>query len=273
MCKPKLHPLFILLALLVVLTGCVKKGVHEGVLEELAQSRNLVDDLTQQLEQCVARVAEREAELSTTQSNLATTADELASCRLGLEEARTALGATGAENARLAERLVELARIEEELRARNEIFDSVLSRFRALIDAGTLQVMIDRGRLVIKLPQDILFGSGSAEVGPDGIVALTEVAQVLATFTDREFQVEGHTDNVPISTSRFPSNWELSGARAIAVVRLFIGAGVNPALVSAAGYGEFRPVAGNEAPETRALNRRIEIVLVPDLAAIFGGAT
>ncbi len=129
---------------------------------------------------------------------------------------------------------------------------------------------ISRGRMVIQLPQDILFASGSAEIGGEGRATLLEVGQVLGELDDRQFQVEGHTDDVPISTERFPSNWELSSARALSVVRLLIQAGVAPGNVSGAGYGEFQPVATNEDADGRRLNRRIEIVMLPNLDVVAG---
>jgi chemotaxis protein MotB len=92
-----------------------------------------------------------------------------------------------------------------------------------------------------------------------------QVARVLATIPGRAFQVAGHTDNVPIDSARFPSNWELSTARAVEVVKLLVSQGVGPKTLSAAGYGEFDPVASNDAPDGRAKNRRIEITLQPNL--------
>ena len=98
------------------------------------------------------------------------------------------------------------------------------------------------------------------------------LGRVLGELDDRQFQVEGHTDDVPISTERFPSNWELSSARALSVVRLLIQAGVPPENVSGAGYGEFQPVASNEDAGGRRLNRRIEIVMLPNLDIIAGAS-
>jgi chemotaxis protein MotB len=92
------------------------------------------------------------------------------------------------------------------------------------------------------------------------------VAQVLATIGDRRFMVSGHTDNVPIKTARFPSNWELSTARAVEVVQLLVAGGMKPTVLGAAGYGENDPVATNDTPEHKAQNRRIEIVLEPNLS-------
>jgi flagellar motor protein MotB len=159
---------------------------------------------------------------------------------------------------------------EQEVRERNEIYSEVIGRFRALIDGGRLSVAVSRGRMVINLPQDILFASGSATVGPDGRPTLAEVGRVLAEFEDRSFQVEGHTDDVPISTARFPSNWELSTARALSVVQLLVESGVRPHNISGAGFGEYQPVAENDSPEGRRLNRRIEIVMLPNLDVIAG---
>jgi chemotaxis protein MotB len=94
---------------------------------------------------------------------------------------------------------------------------------------------------------------------------LEQVSEVLATIDNREFQVAGHTDNVPIHTSRFPSNWELSTARAVNVVKLMMEQGLEPARLSAAGYADTQPIGSNDDDEGRQQNRRIEISLVPNL--------
>lgn len=172
------------------------------------------------------------------------------------------------ERAELEERVENLRRLQDEAERRQELYEDIVERFRSLIDSGQLEVTNERGRLVLNLPQDILFRPGRAEVGDDGEDALSEIAGVLADLTDRRFQVEGHTDNVPIATSRFPSNWELSAARAMSVVKLLVASGMAPQQLSGAGYGEYAPRASNESDEGRALNRRIEIVLLPDLDAI-----
>ena len=102
----------------------------------------------------------------------------------------------------------------------------------------------------------------------EGRATLAQVGDVLSELPDRSFQVEGHTDDVPIATERFPSNWELSSARALSVVRVLVQAGVSPEHVSGAGYGEYQPVADNGTAEGRRLNRRIEIVMLPNLDVI-----
>jgi len=184
------------------------------------------------------------------------------------QRSRNLVDARGAEAQRLQGRLDQLAAIEAEVRERNRIYEEVLGRFRSLIDAGRLSVSIVRGRMVINLPQDILFASGSANLGREGRETLGEIASVLSEFEDRTFQVEGHTDDDPISTTQFPSNWELSAGRSLSVVKLLVERGVSPGLVSGAAYGEFQPVATNETEGGQRLNRRIEIVMLPNLDVI-----
>ena len=95
----------------------------------------------------------------------------------------------------------------------------LVEKLRSMIDAGQLKVAIRNGRMIIVLPNDVLFDSGKVDLKPAGKEALTQVANVLAGIGDRRFLVAGHTDNVPIKTSRFPSNWELSTARAVEVAK------------------------------------------------------
>jgi chemotaxis protein MotB len=254
-----------------LLTGCVKKGVHEGVLDQLAQRNAAYDDLATELVNCETLAADRASTISSTVLELEQQTGRLAECNSSLAESRSLLEQSGEETQLLASRLADLAAVEAELRERDAIFRSIIERFQSLIDNGLLEVVVERGRLSLKLPQDILFEPGSAEVGEEGEVTLREVATVLASLGDRQFQVEGHTDNVPI-TRRFDSNWELSTARALAVVHIFVDAGVPPINVSAGGFGEFQPRATNDTDEGRALNRRIEIVMVPNLENIFGDA-
>jgi chemotaxis protein MotB len=141
----------------------------------------------------------------------------------------------------------------------------MIRKFKSMIASGKLRVRIDRGRMVVELAENILFDSGKADLKPEGKEALKEVADVLASIPDRNFQIAGHTDNIPIRSARFPSNWELSTARAVTVTRFLAEAGVDGQRVSAAGYAEMHPVADNSTPDGRQQNRRIEIVLMPNL--------
>ncbi len=171
----------------------------------------------------------------------------------------------------LKKALAELNKRKAEADARVKQFKDLLARFKTLIDAGKLKVKIADGRMVLELPTDVLFGSGKAKLSEDGLAAVKEVAEVLDSLpAKRRFQVEGHTDNVPIKTSRYQSNWQLAAARALNVVQAMIETGMSGDRISAAAYGEFRPVAKNDSDEGKARNRRIEIVMVPDLSSLPG---
>ncbi len=165
-------------------------------------------------------------------------------------------------------RLEEMRKQEAAAEARAATFRGLVAKLRAMIDAGQLKVVIRGGRMVLALPNDILFDSGKTEVKKEGREALAQVAHVLAGVPDRAFLVAGHTDNVPIHTAQFASNWELSTRRAVEVVHLLVEQGMSPNDLAAAGYGEFDPVAPNDTAEHRAQNRRIEIVLQPNLSEL-----
>lgn len=123
---------------------------------------------------------------------------------------------------------------------------------------------IDKRGLVISLNNAILFESGSAEVKVNNQDALLKIADTVDRLNNY-IRIEGHTDNIPISTSAFPSNWELSTARAASVVRLFINVcNISPEKVVAVGYGEHRPIADNATEEGRAKNRRIDIIVLSE---------
>lgn len=165
--------------------------------------------------------------------------------------------------------LDDLRHQKEEADKRAELFKSVTEKFRKMIDSGKLQVVMRNGRMVVKLPAGVLFPSGSAELSKDGQGALTEVAHILKQFPDRRFEVAGHTDNMPVlGTSSFKNNLELSTARAVTVTNYLVSASMNAARLSAAGYAEYQPVASNAKESGRTENRRIEIVLLPNLSEL-----
>jgi chemotaxis protein MotB len=121
---------------------------------------------------------------------------------------------------------------------------------------------LDERGLVIRMENSILFDSGKAEIKPESKEILIKIGQTLNKI-DNYIRVEGHTDNVPISSSLFTSNWDLSAARATNVVELFINESkVNPQRLSEVGYGEYRPVANNKTEAGRAKNRRVDIVII-----------
>jgi chemotaxis protein MotB len=145
-------------------------------------------------------------------------------------------------------------------------YDSLIGEMNEEIKKGEISVTQLKDKLSVNLVEKILFDSGSADIKKDGKKVLERVAEILKKVTDKQVRVEGHTDNVPIGSrlaERFPSNWELSTARATTVARYLQDKGIDPKLLSAGGYSEYRPVAPNDTDENKAKNRRIEIALVP----------
>jgi chemotaxis protein MotB len=141
----------------------------------------------------------------------------------------------------------------------------MLGQFKKLIEGGKLNVRIRNGKLMLELPSAVLFPSGKAKISDSGMETLKQVADVLKGIKKREFQVAGHTDNVPIKGAKFPTNWELSTARSVAVVRTMQEMGVSPKVLSASGYSEYAPAASNKTRKGKQQNRRIEIILMPNL--------
>jgi chemotaxis protein MotB len=132
---------------------------------------------------------------------------------------------------------------------------------------GRIRTHLESRGLVISLGEIGIFDSGSDQIKPEGKILLDTLATSLVSVGN-QIRIEGHTDNVPIRTSRFPSNWDLSTARATAVISHLVASfGLRPELISAAGYAEYRPSAPNETEEGRARNRRVDIVVLNPAAA------
>jgi chemotaxis protein MotB len=130
------------------------------------------------------------------------------------------------------------------------------------LGSGRLEIVDDPRGLVLSLPVEATFATGSADVQPDALALIGRLAATVGPLGNA-LRIEGHTDDVPIRTSRYGSNWELSTARASAVVAFLIGkAGIEPARLSAAGYGEFHPRVPNDSAANRARNRRVDIVVL-----------
>lgn len=142
-----------------------------------------------------------------------------------------------------------------------KVAKNVLDAMAPMVKEGQVRVTQSPRGITVEINASVLFTSGEATLQPASIEALTAVARVLAQV-DNPIQVEGHTDNVPIKSPLYPSNWELSSARAASVVRLFTEQGVSPARLVAIGYADNRPLDTNATPEGRARNRRVNILIL-----------
>ena len=147
------------------------------------------------------------------------------------------------------------------LEKKSSEYERLAGSLKSQISAGQIELSELRGKLTVKLKDKILFASGSAFIGREGKAALDNVAEAFKGLQGRSVLVAGYTDDVPTNPKIFATNWELSAARAIAVVKYLQSKGVEPVMLGAAGFSEYRPVALNDTPEGRSLNRRIEIAL------------
>lgn len=141
-----------------------------------------------------------------------------------------------------------------------DMADEIRRVLEPLVKGGQVRVNEGVHGISVEINASVLFAPGDALLGPPALRALQAVAEVVAP-ADFPVVIEGHTDTIPISTPSFPSNWELSAVRASSVVRLFVGAGVDPRRLTAAGYGDQRPIADNSTGEGRARNRRVTILI------------
>jgi chemotaxis protein MotB len=141
-----------------------------------------------------------------------------------------------------------------------QVSDRIEQQFAGLVEEGLITVRGNEEWLEIELKSSLLFASGSAEASDVAASLIADISAIVKP-TNRSTRVEGFTDNVPISNERYPSNWELSAARAASIVKLMVKEGIDARRISATGYGEYHPVADNATPEGRAENRRVVVML------------
>ena len=203
--------------------------------------------------------------------------ESLAACEAEKADLEKKLGITSSQKTQLEDSVANMKRALSELESRKAEtekrlaeFRDLTSKFKELVDAGKLSIKVRNGRMMLALSTDILFSSGSAQLSTTGAAAIKEVTGLLKDLNNRNFQIEGHTDNVPIHTKQFPSNWELASARSVSVLNTMLAAGLPPERVSTASYGKYDPVEDNTNDKGRADNRRIAIVIVPDLSGLPG---
>jgi chemotaxis protein MotB len=229
--------------------GCVTRGKYNDVVENLERERQRSADLERSNE---ALGGER-LKLIDEMEDLRVTKEQLSEDVAKLEKTRELLTTNLQENqAKVAE-----------LSKRSTEYEGLVKDLEREVSSGQIQITQLREGLRLGLAQDILFRSGSATLEPYGVELLTKVSDQL-TKHPQQVEVQGHTDNVPVSkTGRWGTNWELAAARAASVVRLFEKQGLDPHHLRAVSYGEHAPVDTNDTAEGRARNRRIEIRLKP----------
>jgi chemotaxis protein MotB len=183
-----------------------------------------------------------------------------------ISELRQKISGLEKENGKLKDDIVVLQKVKEEkVKEVSGTYEKLLSNMKNEIAQGQVTISELKGKLTVNMEAAILFDSGKADVKPEGLAILGKMIGTLKGVTDKAIRIEGHTDNVQISgglTRTFPTNWELSAARAINVTKFLQQQGLDPAYLSATAFAEHKPVADNSTREGKAKNRRIEITLV-----------
>jgi chemotaxis protein MotB len=236
---------FALIAILLT-TGC-------GVPEEIYKARTL------ELDKCRQELTRSEADLQATRNRL----DEEAGARERALAVETEYMKLKRDLNATERQLEELKRARIWSEQRTSVYRLLRDRLAPSAKETSAELVVRANRMMVTLPEAVLFEPGRAELKPTGEAALRAVATVLREIIDRDFLVAAHTDNVLVKGSPFRSNWELSTARAVAVVRFLQAEGVDPRRLGAAGFSEFDRVVENDTPEHRTQNRRVEIVVQP----------
>jgi chemotaxis protein MotB len=258
-------------ALALSLTGCVSLGKYEKKEAEANKFRQDWEDevakravLQEKISAMQAQIDTLEADMTSLREKIRYDEGSLATKESELRSTRDRLSELQALVDELSKSKRKLEAAKAELEKKSDEYAALASSLRGEIEAGRIELMELRGRTTLQMKDKILFASGSSTLGVEGKDALRRVAEALRNLQGKVIRVEGHTDNVPTGAGGpFPTNWELSTARALAVVHALKDAGVDPTRLSGAGFAEFQPISTNDTPEGRSLNRRIEIVLVP----------
>jgi chemotaxis protein MotB len=239
--------------------GC---GVDENLYNAAVKDR---DQKSSELAKTKADLDAEKAAHKKDSDRAATLAMKLTALGQDVSRLETERSDLGGELDKAQKRMEELKKAQAQAEARAAQFRKLVTQFKSLTDAGKLKVEIRENRMIIALGDKILFDPGKTDLKPEGKDALKQVSEVLKDLQNRNFQVAGHTDNIPIKSAKFRSNWDLSTARAVEVVNFMISSGLDGKRLSAAGYADQSPVAPNDTPDNKAKNRRIEITLVPNL--------
>ena len=240
------------------------KARNEGLLADLTGMTVQKDKLTTDLAYVTGQRDKAAADKEELDRILQSKSDTLSQT---IFELRRKVADLDAENAKLKAENASLVKArEEQVRKVSSTYESLLEKMKTEISKGQVTISELKGKLTVNMVDSILFDSGKAEVKKGGLEILGKVISILKDVKDKSIRIEGHTDNVQIVgllAKRYPTNWELSSARAINVARYLQDQGIDPGQLSAVAYGEWKPVATNDTAEGKAKNRRIEIILVP----------
>ena len=257
-----------------MLSGCVSQKVHDALQADLVQTREALSTEKASAEDIAAQLADTQKALLDCRNQVSVLETRNEKLERNLDDLNLALAEINEScNEQMREMSFELDKQKSIIAMQSTVINrldntkkEIEESLKEQIEAKEIQIEEMENRLKVTLVDKILFNTGQAQVNPRGRAVLAKVADSLKAQTSHAVAVEGHTDNVPIGSglkNRFASNWELSAARAISVVRFLQEEGVDPTKLSAAAFGPYQPVASNDTAEGRSRNRRIEIILVP----------
>ena len=245
------------------ISGCVTTATYEKKAAEAdSQARQLAAMKADrdQLKEAFANAAKERDDLDKV---LKSKTDDLSKSTADLRQKTADLEA---ENTILKADLADLKKKEAEVETESNTYKQLMQEMKGEIAKGQVTISELKGKLTLDVVDKILFASGQAEVTKEGLAVLKRVIDILKNVKDKSIRIEGHTDNVKIKgalAKQYPTNWELAAARAINVTKYLQLQGIDPTLLSATAFGEYKPIAGNDTPEGRAKNRRIAIILLP----------
>lgn len=223
----------------------------------------LTDSYDKLLKNSDRALADRNNDYGKLAKDLATREAELGALDVSLQKSKAELATREARLTELTQALADKDKAVNDLKAR-------VSKALLSFNSSDLQVKLKDGKVYVSLSEQLLFKSGSSKVDPKGQEALKKLATVLQEQRDVNVVVEGHTDNVPMRpTGGIQDNWDLSALRATDIARLLTASGVEPSRITASGRSQYVPVAANDTPQDKALNRRTEIILTPKLDELF----
>lgn len=243
-----------------LLTSCVSSRKFTASESRVSLLRNDSTTTHNKLNECNVLVGNLKGEKATLETDVAIFQNNLKDL-------------TTASKMTIADQAKQLKKFQDMVQAQKDVMNKVKNSIaNALMNYKTdeLNVYIKDGNVYVSLEEKLLFKSGSAVVDPKGKEALKSLAQVLNSTKDITVMIEGHTDSIPIKTSQFVDNWDLSTARATSIVRILTkDNGFDANRITASGRSQYHPIKSNDTDAGRANNRRTEIILSPDLKELY----
>ena len=255
---------FSILMMAVLCSGCmVAESKYLAKVNEADATSKQLAALTEENASLKKEIADITGQRNELDKILQSKTDDLSK---SVSENRKKIADLEAENTKLKENLTQLKQKSQEVEAESKTYKDLLKEMKGEIAQGEITITELKGKLTMDVVDKILFASGEAKVKKEGLEVLKRVVDILKNIKDKNIRIEGHTDNVQITshlTRIYPTNWELSAARALNVTKYLQEQGIDPKIISATAFGEYQPLAENDTPEGRTKNRRIAIILLP----------